>query len=118
MEVRLFQWIAPILVLLILTNNVLRYYRGRTDLRETILSGALWIGIALLAIFPDEISNFIAEILGFKSNTNAVLFLGLGLVFFIQYRLYRLQVKNREDLTKLTRSVALLNFQDEEESTQ
>lgn len=115
MEIRLFQWIAPFLVLLILVNNVLRYYRGRTDLRETLLGGVVWISIALLAIFPDEISNFIAEVLGFKSNTNAVLFLGLGVVFFIQYRLYRFQVKNREDLTKLTRSIALLHFQNEEE---
>ena len=118
MEIRLFQWLAPLLVLIILTNNILRYYRGRADLRETILSGLLWIGVALLAIFPDEISNFIAQLLGFKSNTNAILFLGLGAVLYIQYRLYRMQVQQRQDLTKLTRELALLQFRQGEEAEQ
>lgn len=116
MEIRLFQWLVPVLVLVFLVNNMLRYYRGRNDLKETLLGGALWIGVALLAVFPDVISKFLAEILGFKSNTNAILFLGLGALFYFQYRLYRIQIQHRRDLTRLTRAMALMQFEGGEET--
>jgi hypothetical protein len=114
MEIRLFQWLVPVLVALFLMSHFLRYYRGRIDLQETILGAVLWIGIALVAIFPDKISNFLAAILGFKSNTNAILFLGLGVLFYFQYRLYRIQVRQRRELTRLTRAIALKEFEDQE----
>ena len=57
MEIRLFQWLVPLVVFVFLLSNLLRYYRGRIDLRETIFVSILWIGIALIAIFPDFTSN-------------------------------------------------------------
>ena len=110
MEIRLFQWLVPLVVVVFLLSNLLRYYRGRIDLRESIFVSILWIGIALIAIFPDLTSNFLAELLGFKSNTNAILFLGLGVLFYFQYRLYRIQIQYRRDLTELTRSIALMEY--------
>jgi hypothetical protein len=114
MEIRIFQWLVPILALLFLISQLLRYYRGRIDLRETVSGILLWLGVAVLAIFPDTISNAIAEALGFKSNTNAVLFFGMGLLFYFQYRLYHIQVQQRRQLTKLTRALALQEFLKEE----
>lgn len=113
MEIRIFQWLVPALAVLFLMNHLLRYYRGRVDLRETVSGILLWLGVAALAIFPDVISNAIASALGFKSNTNAVLFLAIGLLFYFQYRLYRIQVQQRRDLTKLTRALALKDFKKE-----
>lgn len=113
MEIRIFQWLVPFLALLFLVSQLLRYYRGRIDLRETVSGILLWLGVAALAIFPDAISNAIAQVLGFKSNTNAVLFFAVGLLFYFQYRLYHIQVQQRRDLTKLTRALALKDFKKE-----
>lgn len=115
MEIRLFQLLVPGLVLLFLMSHLLRYYRGRINLREAITGVFVWLAVAALAIFPDAISNFIASLFGFKSNTNAVLFLGLGLLFYFQYRLYRIQVQQRRELTRLTRLLALQGFAREED---
>lgn len=113
MEIRIFQWLVPIMALLFLVSQLLRYYRGRIDLRETVSGILLWLGAAAIAAFPDAISNTIAALLGFKSNTNAILFLAVGLLFYFQYRLYRLQVSHRRALTQLTRELALREFAEE-----
>ena len=110
MEIRIFQWLVPILAFLFVLSQLLRYYRGRIDLRETVSGILLWIGVSALAIFPDAISNTIAQLLGFKSNTNAVLFFAVGILFYFQYRLYRIQVQQRRQLTQLTRELALRDF--------
>lgn len=115
MEIRIFQWLVPALSFLFLMSHVLRYYRGRIDLRETVSGILLWLGVAALAVFPDAISNAIAATLGFKSNTNAILFLAVGLLFYFQYRLYRIQVQQRRELTQLTRKLALLEYVEGEE---
>lgn len=116
MEIRIFQWLVPALALLFLMSHLLRYYRGRIDLRETVSGILLWLGVSALAIFPDTISNAFAQILGFKSNTNAILFFAVGLLFYFQYRLYHIQVKQRRQLTQLTRALALQEFLKEEEN--
>jgi hypothetical protein len=111
MEIRFFQVVVPLVALLFMANQGLRYRRGRLNLGEALFSGLLWIGVALLAVFPDEISNFVAALFGFKSNTNAVLFLGLGILFYFQYRIYRLQVAQRRAITELNRQLALDRYE-------
>ncbi len=115
MNIRLFQWLVPLIVILFIANQLLRYKRGRLNLGETIFGIILWTSIGVLAIFPDRISNFIASLFGIKSNTNAVLFLGLGILFYFQYRMYRLQVAQRREITKLARMMALYNADKEKE---
>lgn len=114
-EIRLFQWLVPVIISLFIFNQFLRYRRGRINLGEATFAVLLWFSVALLAIFPDEISSFIADLFGIKSNTNAILFLGLGCLFYFQYRLYQLQVKQRRDLTQLSRKIALLNYKEEDQ---
>jgi len=113
-NIRLFQWLVPLLVTLFIANQFLRYTRGRLNLGELIFGLFVWSSIGLLALFPDQISNFIAALFGIKSNTNAVLFFGLGMLFYFQYRLYRIQVNHRREITKLTRIIALQNQQKKE----
>lgn len=114
MNIRLFQWLVPLIVTLFIANQFLRYNRGRLNLGELIFGIFVWSAIGVLALFPDQISNFIAALFGIKSNTNAVLFFGLGILFYFQYRLYRIQVSHRREITKLTRILALHNYEKKE----
>ena len=66
-----------------------------------------WTFILLIALFPDLITDFIANILGFKSNINALIFLALGILFFMNFRLIQTINKLERKLTKLVRSKAL-----------
>jgi len=61
----------------------------------------------VLAIIPNEISDSIAKILGFKSNINAIIFVALGmlflLVFYLSSSIERLEAK----ITMLIRKQAI-----------
>ena len=114
-NIRLFQWLIPFVAILFILNQFLRYTRGRLNFGELIFGVVLWLSIAILALFPDQISNFIAHLFGIKSNTNAVLFFGMGALFYFQYRIYRIQVSHRREITKLTRMIALQNHKKKED---
>ena len=114
-NIRLFQWLIPFVAILFILNQFLRYTRGRLNLGELIFGVVLWLSTAVLALFPDQISNFIAHLFGIKSNTNAVLFFGMGALFYFQYRIYRIQVSHRREITKLTRMIALQNNKKKED---
>ena len=115
MDFRLFQWLIPAIAVLFLINQLLRYRRGRINLGEALFVSGLWMAVSVLAIFPDLISGFIAQALGIKSNTNAIFFIGMGCLFYFQYRLYRIQVQQRRIITALTRKIALDGYEQEQE---
>jgi hypothetical protein len=111
MEFRVFQWLIPLVMFIYSYSQLLRYRKGHSSLGETLLSIVALGSIGLLAIFPDEISDFIAQLFGIKSNTNAVLFTGLGFLFYFQFRLYRTQVKQRRTITELVRILAINEYE-------
>jgi hypothetical protein len=115
MEFRIFQWLVPLLAFVYSYSQLFRYRKGRSSLGETLLSIIALGSVGLLAIFPDEISDFIAQLFGIKSNTNAVLFAGLGFLFYFQFHLYRTQVKQRRTITELVRILAINEYEKEEE---
>ena len=114
MDFRLFQWLIPAIAVLFLFNQLLRYRRGRIALGEALFVSSLWGVVSLLAIFPDFIAGYVANLLGIKSNTNAIFFIGMGCLFYFQYRLYRIQVQQRRVITALTRKIAIDDYQEED----
>ncbi|MEL7220759.1 MAG: DUF2304 domain-containing protein [Bacteroidota bacterium] len=113
MEFRVFQWLIPLVAMIFSYYQLLRYRNGKSSLREALLAIVALISIALLAVFPDKISDFIAQLFGIKSNTNAVLFAGLGVLFYFQFRLYQLQVEQRRTITELVRMLAIKEYEKE-----
>jgi hypothetical protein len=114
MEIRLFQWLIPLIAFLFIVNQFLRYRKGRLNMGEATFGAAIWLAIALLAVFPDRISKIIANLFGIESNTNAVLFFGLGVLFYIQYQMYRIIVRQRRAISELNRQLAIRNFEQED----
>lgn len=109
MEIRYFQIIIPLFVLLLLLWQIRGYLKSRSGLYETILISLFWGGIAIVAIFPDFFSDLIAKVFGIKDNVNAIIFFALGLGFYFQLQIYKLLKKQDQQLTELTRKVALDN---------
>jgi hypothetical protein len=61
----------------------------------------------VFAMFPDFVSTLVANIFGIKDNINAILFFSIGLIFYFQFQLYKMQRKQDELLTEITRKIAL-----------
>lgn len=107
MEIRIFQVVVPLLALLFGAGLIARYRKGKLTGGELIFSVLFWLSVAVFALFPDAISTFVADLFGIKSNVNAIIFLAIGLQFYLGFLLYKELKKTRRQLTELTRKIAL-----------
>lgn len=82
---------------------------------STLIWLLFWISIAILAIIPDLISLNIAQVLGFKSNINAVIFTGLGFLYVFMFYMTATIEKLEKQITDIVRALALENQRLKEE---
>lgn len=68
-----------------------------------------WVTISILAIVPDLVSTNIAQILGFKSNINAVIFVALGFLYLFMFYVTAIVEKLEKQMTEVVRELALEN---------
>lgn len=116
MELRLFQIIVPLIALFFMAGLVMRYRKSRITIYEMTIGSGFWLAVLLVAIFPDFFSNNVARIFGIESNVNAIIFFCIGLLFFIQFKMYFLIRKQEKDLTELTRKLALAHALEDSKS--
>lgn len=113
MEFRLFQILVPLFTLFMCFSLWMKLKKSRITVYEGVVGSLFWLSIGIFAIFPDNISVLVANFFGFESNVNAIIFSCIGVIFFIQYKLY-FQIKKQEAaLTQLTRSLALREEQEQ-----
>jgi len=103
----IYQIVVPVIALLFLAYTVVMYLRGRSSAFEMVSWMLIWGLAILLALLPDAVTNFIADVFGIKSNVNAIIFLGLGILFFLQFHLYMLVRRQNIIITELVRKLAL-----------
>ncbi len=68
-----------------------------------------WVTISILAIVPDLVSTNIADLLGFKSNINAVIFVALGFLYLFMFYITAIVEKLEKQMTEVVRELALEN---------
>jgi hypothetical protein len=115
MDVQLYQIVGGIGALLFLFLSVRQFLGGHISLRELVFWSFFWLFTLMLSLFPDPISQFLANTLGIKSNLNAIFFLGLGVLFFIQFRLYLVIRRQNEIISSLVRRIAIREDEEKEE---
>lgn len=111
-----YQIIVPLIAVIFLGYTVAQHIKGRNALSELIFWGIFWMFVVLLALFPDQITDRLAKWLGIKSNINALIFLALGVLFFLQFRLYFLLKRQNHTITELVRKIALKDEQKDDPS--
>ena len=109
MEIRYFQIIIPIIAIIFVARQVNEYRKSKSGFLETLLIAVFWAGVLALSLFPDFFSELIAKIFGIKNNVNAIIFFALGLLFYFQLQLYKMLKKQDEQLTEISRKIALDN---------
>lgn len=111
MDLALYQIIVPFLCFLLIAKAFSNYFRGKKTIRELIALSIFWLIVALIAIFP-FLTEKLAFILGIKSNVNAVVFTSLGILSYICFRLLIVSENQEQELTRLTRALALRDFRE------
>lgn len=112
MEIRYFQIIVPIISLLFILAQYRAYKKNLLGINETIIIGLFWACIGCLALFPDFVSDVIANTFGIEDNVNALIFFALGLLYYFQLQLYKIIKRQDQLITELTRKIALDNQKD------
>ncbi len=100
------QIIVVVFVLFALSRAWLRFKDSKIKWQELIFWNVVWIG-ALIVVFLPQSANFLAGLLGIGRGVDVIIYGGLIIVFYLVFRLY-VKVENIEqEITTMTREVAL-----------
>ena len=117
MNIRAFQLIVPLVATIFILWQFWRIYKFKTKWKA-IWPGTLFaIFATLMSIFPDEITNWLAKSLDFKSNVNAIIFVLLGFLFVSVIILYDFYKRQQKSITKLTIELSILMAEKEENAS-
>lgn len=112
-----YQWLVPLIALFFIVRIIRRYRNHGYNKVTAIIWGFFWLGIAILAIMPDFVSNYLAKFLGFKSNVTAVIFAALGVLFIINAYLSAQLNRMERQTTNLVRMLAKQGYQNNSNSS-
>lgn len=104
-----YQWLVPLIAIFYMYRIIRQYRRQKRLVGSMVIWLLFWLVISILAIAPDFISVNIAELLGFKSNINAVIFVALGFLFVFMFYLTATVEKLEKQVTQVVRNLALEN---------
>jgi hypothetical protein len=103
----LYQLLVPLLACIMLISGASRYRRHEKTLREFLGWIVVWVGLALVAVFPHPIVRLIEQVTGIKSGLNAIIFFCLVVLFYAVFRLMMQIERLEQSLTELVRKEAL-----------
>jgi hypothetical protein len=78
-------------------------------LRSTAIWLVFWVLLSIFCITPHELSTDLANLLGFKDNINAVIFIGLGLLFLFNMFFTASIERLEKQMTGVVRKLAIEN---------
>lgn len=107
MEFEIYQWLVPIIGLFYVIRTLRAVKQKKRSRKGATVWLIFWCIIIILAIVPNEISFQVAEILGFASNINAIIFVALGLLFLFVFYLSSTIEHLEQQITNLVRNSAL-----------
>ena len=107
MKFEIYQYLVPLVSLLFIVRIGIQYANRKRSIFSTLVWGFFWSVIAILAFAPHILSTILADILGFKDNVHAILFIALGLAFLIIFYLSSVIDKLETQLTNLVRTLAI-----------
>jgi small membrane protein len=77
----------------------------------------LWIIVFIFGIFPSQFA-FLSTLLGIDRIVDLFLYVSIGLLFYMIYRLYAKMNALQQEMTKLTRAIAVGHAKNPKKSKQ
>ncbi|OGY92508.1 MAG: hypothetical protein A3H70_04675 [Candidatus Komeilibacteria bacterium RIFCSPLOWO2_02_FULL_48_11] len=110
------QIITIIIVLFLLTRIGAKLKRKQISLQEALLWGLIWFGVGVVVLYP-KLTDRLAAAIGLQSakGIDLVVYLAVGLVFYLVFRLFVRLEKMEQDITKIVRHVALKDKEEQKD---
>jgi len=113
-----YQWLVPLLAIYYSVKIYRQYVKKQRLIRSTVIWLVFWIVISFLALVPHDTSVSLANILGFKDNINAVIFIALAVLFLFNMFFTATIEKLEKQMTEVVRKLAIENQTLREELSQ
>lgn len=105
-SLEIYQWLVPLISVFFIVRTILQYKARRRTFRGLLLWVSFWVLLAVFALVPNAVSQKLATMLGIKDNVNAIIFIGLGMLFFLIFSLSSTVDRLERQLTDLVRENA------------
>jgi len=105
-QLEIYQWLVPLVSIFFIIRTVVQYRTRRRTFRGLIIWVSFWLLLAIFAFIPNSASHKFARILGIKDNVNAIIFIGLGILFFLVFSLSSTVDRLERQITELVREIA------------
>ncbi len=83
-----------------------RFKQKRMPLSEFIIWSSIWAGIIVVGFLPITVS-FVAKLFGIGRGIDVAVYLSIIVLFYLVFVLFSRIDKQREEITKLVREIAL-----------
>ena len=100
------QLLISIVALLVIINAVAKLRQKTFTLPIFIIWSGLWFAMGIVVWYPN-ISNIVAHFLHVGRGTDAILYISLIVIFYLIFRISARLEKLHQDVTKLTRAIAI-----------
>lgn len=109
----LYQLLVPAFGAIMLLRAVSQASQGNKTARELITIFLFWLFLSLVSLFPSIFIDKVAAFLGIRSGINALFFFGFVILFYTVFRLLIAQEESQEKITKIIRTIALKDLDNE-----
>ncbi|MAG28786.1 hypothetical protein CL632_01400 [bacterium] len=102
------QIITTIVVLFLITRVGTRLKRKEITFKEAVSWGVVWFAVGIVVLYP-QIADKVAQLVGLKTATgiDLVVYIAVGLAFYLIFRLFVHIERIERDITKVIRHIAL-----------
>jgi len=107
MQFEIYQWLVPLIGLFYISRTVFNFMQNKRSMTGMVVWITFWVGIIILAAIPNLVAENIARILGIRDVVNAVIFVGIGVLFFYTFYLSSTVERLETKVTDLVRKIAL-----------
>lgn len=116
MALMIYQYIGIIIGIVGIIYTFLRFRESKMSLGMLLIWSLIWIVLIILSIFPTA-TGFFAGLTGIGRGLDVILILGLIGCFYLIFRIYSMLENIEQEITHLTREMALQGEKLEEEES-
>lgn len=102
------QIVTVIIALFLLTRVGAKFKRKEITLKEALFWGILWFAVGVVVLYP-RLTDQLASYIGLQTATgiDLVVYVAVGVVFYLVFRLFVRVERIERDITKIVRHCAI-----------
>ena len=103
----LLQWLALAFITFAVSRALLRAKDRKISYAELVFWLGIW-GVLVVVVFFPEITSYFAKIVGIGRGIDVIIYISIGLLFYLVFRIYVKMEETESSVTTLVRELSIL----------